>query len=381
MDFDWTEEQRLYRDEVVRFARAELAHDVISGDSEGTFFRDAWQKCADFGIQGLPVPEEYGGSDADALTIVSALEALGYGCADNGLIFSLNAQMWACELPIVRFGTEEQKRLYLPGLSDGSLIAAHGMTEPDSGSDAFSLRTTAEKRGDRYILNGSKTFVTNGPIADVFVIFATTDPGRGIMGLCAFLVPRDAPGLSVGRPLHKMGLRTSPMGELFLHECEVSESQLLGEPGSGVTVFNAAMQWERGCILACTVGTMERQLERCLSYARERKQFGRSIGSFQAVSHKIVDMKLRLEVARMMLYRFGWLVGGGRSTPLDSALTKLVLSECFVESSLDALQVHGGYGYMTEYELEREVRDAIGSRIYSGTSDMQRSIAAAHLGM
>jgi alkylation response protein AidB-like acyl-CoA dehydrogenase len=381
MDFDWTEEQRLYRDEVVRFARAELAHDVISGDSEGTFFRDAWQKCADFGIQGLPVPEEYGGSDADALTIVAALEALGYGCADNGLIFSLNAQMWACELPIVRFGTEEQKRLYLPGLSDGSLIAAHGMTEPDSGSDAFSLRTTAEKRGDRYILNGSKTFVTNGPIADVFVIFATTDPGRGIMGLCAFLVPRDAPGLSVGRPLHKMGLRTSPMGEVFLQECEVSESLLLGEPGSGVTVFNAAMQWERGCILACTVGTMERQLERCLSYARERKQFGRSIGSFQAVSHKIVDMKLRLEVARMMLYRFGWLVGGGRSTPLDSALTKLVLSECFVESSLDALQVHGGYGYMTEYELEREVRDAIGSRIYSGTSDMQRNIAAAHLGV
>jgi alkylation response protein AidB-like acyl-CoA dehydrogenase len=381
MDFDWTEEQRLYRDEVVRFARAELAHDVIEGDSKGTFFREAWRKCAEFGIQGLPVPEAYGGSDADALTIILALEALGYGCDDNGLIFSLNAQMWACELPIVKFGTEEQKERYLPGLCDGSLIAAHGMSEPDAGSDAFSLRTTAEKRGDRYILNGSKTFVTNGPIADVFVVFATTNPSRGMMGLCAFLVARDAPGLSVGNPLHKMGLRTSPMGELFFQECEVPESDVLGEPGAGLTVFNAAMQWERGCILACTVGTMERQLERSLAYARERKQFGRSIGSFQAVSHKLVDMKLRLEAARMMLYRFGWLADGGKATPLDSALTKLVLSEAFVESSLDALHVHGGYGYMAEYELEREVRDAIGSRIYSGTSDMQRNIVAAYLGI
>lgn len=381
MDFEWTEEQRLYREQVVRFAQRELAHDVVSGDLEGTFSRAAWERCANFGIQGLPVPEAYGGSGADALTTVMALEALGYGCADNGLIFSLNAQLWACEIPIIKFGMDDQKREYLPGLCDGSLIAAHGMSEPDAGSDAFSLRTTARKEGEHYILNGSKTFVTNGPLADVFVVFATMNRELGMMGLCAFLLTRDTPGVSVGPPLHKMGLRTSPMGELFLEDCEVPESQILGEPGGGAAVFNSAMQWERGCILACTVGTMERQLEKCLAYTRERKQFGRSIGSFQAISSKIVDMKLRLEVARALLYRFGWLLDSGKATALDSSLVKLLLSESFLQSSLDALQIHGGYGYMAEYEFERDVRDAIGSRIYSGTSEMQRNIAAQHLGL
>jgi hypothetical protein len=379
MDFQWTEEQRALRDGVVEFARAELSGDVISRDRDGIFPREAWQKCAAFGIQGLVVPTEYGGSGADVLTTVGALEALGYGCADNGLLFSLNAQMWACEIPIVTFGTDEQKRRDLPGLCDGSSIAAHAMSEPEAGSDALALTTSARKTDRGYVLNGSKTFVTNGPVADLFVVFANT--GKGIGGLCAFVVPKDAPGLSVGSPLHKMGLRTSPMSELFLEDCEVADDLMLGEPGAGMAVFGTAMQWERGCILACAVGTMERQLERCVAYARERKQFGQPIGSFQAVSHKIVDMKLRLEGARMMLYRFGWLLEADQATALDSALTKLHVSDSFVASSLDALQIHGGYGYMTEYELERETRDAIGSRIYSGTSEIQRRIAAVQLGL
>ena len=381
MDFEWTDEQRAYRNAVVGFAQAELSDGVRRRDEEHEFSFEAWKKCAAFGIQGLPVPEDYGGQGADATTVMLALEAFGYGCKDNGLIFALNAQMWACEIPLVRFGTDEQKRRYLPGLCDGSLIAAQGMTEPDSGSDAFSLATAAEKAEDHYVLNGRKTFVTNGPQADVFLVYATTDRSSGFAGLCVFIVDRETPGLSIGQPLHKMGLRTSPMSELFFDGCVVPADRMLGQPGAGMAIFNVAMQWERSCILASTVGTMQRQLERCIAHARERRQFGQPIGKFQAVSHRIADMKVRLETARLLPYRLGWLIDRGKSTALDAALAKLYLSECYLQSSLDALQIFGGYGYMSEYELEREVRDAIGSRIHSGTSDIQRNIIAGLLGL
>jgi alkylation response protein AidB-like acyl-CoA dehydrogenase len=310
-----------------------------------------------------------------------ALEALGYACTDNGLVFSLNAQMWACETPIVHFGSEEQKQRYLPGLCDGSILAAHGMSEPESGSDAFSLSTTATKTDGGYVLNGSKTFVTNAPEADLHVVFATIDRSLGFAGITGFLVDTGTPGISVGKPLSKMGLRTSPMGEVVLESCEVPDDAVLGEPGSGMAVFNTSMTWERSCILASTVGSMERQLERSIAYAQERKQYGQPIGRFQAVARMLVDMKVRLETARLLLYRLGWLLDSGRSAVLDSALVKLYLSESYVKSSLDALQVHGGYGYMTEYELEREVRDAVGSRLYSGTSEIQYTIAARSMGL
>jgi alkylation response protein AidB-like acyl-CoA dehydrogenase len=381
MDFTLTEEQRSLRESVIGFARDELNDDVAERDKTGTFSREAWRKCAELGLLGLPVPEEYGGAGADATTTIVALEALGYACTDNGLIFSLNAQMWACETPIVRFGTDEQKQQYLPGLCDGSLIAAHGMSEPGSGSDAFSLSTTARKNGGGYVLNGSKTFVTNAPESDLFLVFGTIDKELGFAGVTAFLIEKDTPGLTVGKPLSKMGLRTSPMSELFFDGCEVPPESLLGKPGGGMLVFDSSMTWERGCILASTIGTMERQLERSLAYAQERRQFGQPIGGFQAVSHKLVDMKLRLETARLLLYRLGWLLDQGQPTTLESALVKLYLSDCYVRSSLDALQVHGGYGYMTEYELEREVRDAIGSKLYSGTSELQYNVAARSMGL
>ncbi|MEX2556746.1 MAG: acyl-CoA dehydrogenase family protein [Actinomycetota bacterium] len=381
MDFELSEEQGVFRDEVIRFAQRELGEDLIDRDTDGAFDAKAWQRCAEFGIQGLPIPKEYGGQGADPLTVMLAMEALGYGCSDNGLLFSLNAQMWACEIPILRFGTEEQKQRYLPALCDGSMIAAHGMSEPGSGSDAFALSTKAELRGDRYVLNGSKTFVTNAPVAGVFVVFATTDKSLGFAGLCAFLLERGDPGLEVGEPIKKMGLRTSPMSELFFNDLEVPESRLLGKRGGGMALFTSAMEWERSCILASTVGSMERQLERSIVYARERKQYGQPIGKFQAISHRIVEMKLRLDTARLLLYRLGWSMGRGKASALDSALVKLHLSESFLASSMDALQIHGGYGYMTEYELEREVRDAFGSRLYSGTSDIQRNIAARMLGL
>ena len=381
MDFTFTEDQEAYAGDVRRFAQKELNADLIERDAEGTFSRDAWKRCADFGLQGLPVPEAYGGSEASPLTVMRAMEALGYGCSDNGLIFSLNAQMWAVETPIVHFGTDEQKQRYLPGLCDGSLIGAHAMSEPGSGSDAFALSTTATKTTDGWVLNGTKTFATNAPIADVFLVFATIDKARGFLGLCAFLIDRHTPGLTVGKSLHKMGLRTSPMAEVFIEDCHIPKANILGRAGLGMAVFNSSMEWERGCILASTVGAMQRQLERSVAHARERKQFGESIGHFQAISHKLVEMRLQVETSRLMLYRLGWLMEQGKSAALEAALTKLHLSESYVRTSLDALQIHGGYGYMTEYELEREVRDAIGSRLYSGTSEIQRNIIAGLMGL
>jgi alkylation response protein AidB-like acyl-CoA dehydrogenase len=381
MDFAPSAKQADLRESVVRFAKRELSDDVRARDARGEFSRELWRRCAVFGIQGLPVPETYGGSGEDALTTFLALEALGYGCLDGGLIFSLNAQIWSIAMPILRFGREDQKRRYLTALCDGSLIGGHAMTEPDTGSDAFAMRTAAVRRGDGYVLTGSKTFVSNAPVADFFLVFARTDPARGSFGLSAFLVDRAIPGVTLGRELHKMGLRTSPMAEVAFEGCEVPAAAMLGVPGGGMAIFNHSMDWERGGILACAVGTMERQVERCAAYARQRMQFGKPIGKFQAVAHRIVDMKLRFETARLLLHRLGWLKSTGKPTRIESAMVKMYLSECFLQSSLDAVQIFGGYGYMTEYELEREVRDAIGSRIYSGTSDIQRNIIAGGLGL
>lgn len=377
MDFSWTQEQSDYRESVIRFAEGELS----GGDGSSGWFRDAWQRCADFGIQGLPVAERYGGSGADNLTLVAALEALGYGCRDNGLIFSLNAQMWACQHPIEQFGTEDQKAKYLPRLCDGSIIGSHAMSEPDSGSDAFALKTTAGPRNDGFVLNGSKTFATNAPVADLFVVFARAPGTVGFTGLTAFLIERDTPGLSVSPPMKKMGLSTSPMGEVFLDECQVPATSALGRVGGGMPVFVSAMERERSLILASTVGTMERGLERSIGHAQERRQFGQAIAKNQAVSHRLVDMKLRLETARLLLYRLAWLMDNDLPAALDSSLVKLHLSEAFVASSLDALQLHGGYGYMEEYGLEADVRDALASKLYSGTSEIQRNLASRHMGL
>jgi hypothetical protein len=375
------EEQRSLQRSIIDFAQRELGHDLERRDRDGAFPREDWRKCAQLGLLGMPVPVEYGGLGLSATTIAAALEGLGYGCPDNGLIFSMGAHMWACETPIVQFGTEAQKRRWLPGLCDGSLIAAHGMTEPGSGSDAFSLRTTATRVDDGWLLNGSKTFVTNAPDSDLFIVFATTNESLGFAGLCAFALERGTPGLEIGPPFSKMGLRTAHLGELFLSDCRLPDDALLGEPGGGMAIFNSSMRWERSLILAAAVGTMRRQLERCVAYARERDQFGVPIGSFQAVSHPLAEMRLRLQTAHLMLYRVAALLDAGKATDTDAAMTKLHLSEALVQSSLAALQIHGGYGYVTESGLERDVRDALGSRIYSGTSEMQRNVIARHFGL
>ena len=381
MDFSWTEEQLGFKDAVIRFAQNELNDGLIERDRDGILSQENWRKCADFGILGLAIPEEYGGAGSDIMTAMLVMEGLGYGCRDNGLIFAMNAQMWSVQHPILSFGTEEQKRKYLPGLCSGELIGAHGMSEPDSGSDAYSLRTRAERVDGGYRLNGTKMFVTNAPVADLAVVFATIDPQKKMGGITAFLVEMGTPGFTVSRHLEKMGLRTSPMGELILQDCFLPTSSRLGPEGAGSGIFNDSMEWERSCILGSHVGAMERQLKLCIRYARERRQFGQPIGKFQSVANRIADMRVRLETARLLLYKVAWLKKMGKSAVMEAALAKLYLSECFVQSSLDAIRTLGGYGYMTEFEVERDMRDAIGGTLYSGTSDIQRMIIARLSGL
>jgi L-prolyl-PCP dehydrogenase len=381
MDFSWTEEQLKFKNAVVEFAQKELNQGLIERDRQGELARENWKKCAQMGILGLAIPEEYGGSGADILTTMLVMEGLGYGCRDNGLIFAMNAQMWSVQHPILTFGSDAQKQKYLPGLCSGDLIGAHAMSEPDSGSDAYSLRTRAKRVDDGYVLNGTKMFVTNAPVADVDLVFATVDPAKGSGGVTAFLLDKGTPGLKVSRNIEKMGLRTSPMGEIILEDCVVPVESRLGPEGAGSSIFNSSMEWERSCILGSHVGAMERQLEGCVSYARERRQFGQLIGKFQSVANRIAEMKVRLETARLLLYKVAWLKQRGKPAIMEAALAKLYLSECFVQSSLDAIRTYGGYGYMTEFEVERELRDAVGGTLYSGTSDIQRMIIARWLGL
>ena len=381
MDFSWSDQQRELLDAAGRFAKEQLDYDMIENDRNAVFNHEAWKKCAGFGIHGLLVSEEYGGLGQDPITTVAVLERLGYACRDNGLIFSINAHMWTAIIPLVYNGTEAQKKKFLPGLCDGSIIGGNAMSEPNSGSDAFNLGTTAVKKGNKYILNGSKIFVTNGPIADVLLVFAATDKAKGASGLSAFLVEKDSPGLDLSHKIEKMGVRTSPMGEVFFTDCEVPEENLLGKEGAGSWLFTRSMTWERGCILAAPVGTMQRLLETCIRYANERKQGGQSIGKYQQVATKIVEMKMRTENARHMLYKCAWAAGHRSAVYLEAAMAKLEISESWVKCCEDAIQIHGGYGYMVEYEIERELRDALGSKLYSGTSEIQRNIIASLLGL
>jgi hypothetical protein len=382
MDFSLTEEQQLLRENIIRFAHQALNEEVVQRDREQTFSRELWRKCGEIGIQGLPVPEEYGGSGQDPLSTAIALDALGYGCRDSGLVFSLCAHLLSCVVPLWRYGSDEQKRRYLPGLCDGTLIGVHAMTEPGSGSDAFALRTKAERDGQGFRINGTKMFISNGPIADVLIVFAMTDAAKGYYGgVTAFLVENGTPGFQASRKLEKMGLRTAPLGELVFEDVWVPAEAVVGEVGAGTTLFTHAMDWERICLFASHVGTMERLLEQAITYARSRTQFGQAIGKFQAIAHRIVDMKVQLEAARLLTYRAAWRLGRVRSVSVDASMAKLFVSESLVKAALGTVQIYGGYGYMTEYEVERALRDAVGSTIYSGTSEMQRNIIARWLGL
>jgi len=381
MDFAMTPEAQRWHDTAIEFAREELNDDVIGRDDRREFSRDGWHRCARFGLCALPVPKDYGGKGLGLPETIAAMEGMGFGCLDNGLIFAINAALWTVTLPLVKFGTDEQKRRFLPGICDGSIIGANAASEPDAGSDIFAMKATAERRGDDWILNGHKTWCTSAPIANLFTVYASIDPKKGIMGITAFLVPSDAPGLRVVREIPKMGLRTVPMGEVALEGCVVPDAMRLGREGRGAEVFAGSMEWERGAILASALGTMRRQLDRCLAHARSRRQFGHKIGEFQSVSNRIVDMAVRLETCRPLVHKIGWLKAQGKDATTEAAMAKLHVSECWVQNSLDAVRIFGASGYAADLGIERDLRDSVGSLIFSGTNDVQRMIIAKRMGL
>jgi alkylation response protein AidB-like acyl-CoA dehydrogenase len=376
-----TAEQQKLQDAAIEFARASLAGDMIGRDRDAHFDRDAWKHCAEFGVLGMPIPQELGGLGLGLSELLAVMEGLGYATRDQGLLFSLNAHLWTNSIPILVYGTDDQKQRYLPRLCDGTLIGANAASEPDAGSDVFAMRTRAVRAGDHYVLNGTKTFVTNAPVADLFVAYATVNPALGALGVTGFIVERDTPGLVISRKLDKMGLRTSPMAEVIFEDCRIPVAQRLGREGRGAEVFECSMEWERGCILASCLGVMRRQLEDCVAHARARKQFGKPIGKFQSVANRLVDMRVRLDTCRPLVYRIGTLKDTNRDATVQAAVAKLHVSDSFVKSSLDAVQVFGGYGYMTDQQVERDLRDSVGSTLYSGTSEIQRNIIARGLGL
>ena len=376
MNFSWNPEQTDFKDRIVAFAKAHLNNDIIGRDHNLYFSRALWKKCADFGIQGLSVPKKYGGkfNDIDLLTATLAMEGLGYGSEDNGLPFALNAQMWTVQLPLYEFGTEAQREKFLRPMVSGVKIGCHALTEPDAGSDVFSMKTHAEKVEGGYILNGQKRLITLGPEADIALVFVNTNPKVGKWGVTGFIVEKGTKGFKQGPNKSKMGLRTVPIGDLFFDDCFVPDENRLGKEGSGWAITTYSLEYDRCSILASQLGAMERQLEASIEFVKERKQFGKSISTFQSVSNRIADMKLRLETSRLLLYKVAWLKNEGDSAMLDAALLKLQLSESFIMSSMDTIRNHGGSGYLTEYGVERDLRDAVGGVLYAGTSDIQRNI-------
>lgn len=382
MDLTLSEDQKALRDAIVTFARNELSSGVVERDRQHGFARELWDKCGAMGLTGLPVPEDYGGSGLPPLTCAIALEALGYGATDAGLTFSVCAHLLACVVPVWKHGDEALKKRYLPDLCAGRLIAVNAMTEAQTGSDPFAMKTRADRDGNGFRVNGTKIFCSNGPVADVAVVYAMTDPDKGYHGgVTAFLVPTDTKGFSVGQVFEKMGLRTSPISELVFDDVFVPDENVIGRVGGGAPVFAESMDWERGLLGATHIGTMQRLLEDSIRYARTRKQFGQAISKNQAVSHKIADMKVRLEAARWLIYRAASDLGVSREASLQAAIAKLYVSEAYVQSARDGIQLMGGYGFMVESEVERIMRDALGSTIYSGTSEMQRNIIGRWLGL
>jgi alkylation response protein AidB-like acyl-CoA dehydrogenase len=379
MEFSWSDQQQRRYRACVEFAERELNEGLAERDAQERFARENWQKCALFGVLGWLMPEQYGGEGLDVVTTVRLLEGLGYGCRDNALTLGLNGQIWSVQMPLLHFGSEEQKARYLPALCSGKLLAAHGMTEDDSGSDAFSLRSKATKVSGGYLLNGRKNYIGLASVAGLSLVFASTRPEDGQWGVSAFLVESQSEGYHVNPPPPKLGLRTNPLGDIELHNCFVPEQNRLGPEGIGVSVFTHSMEWERAFVFASHVGAMARQLDDCVRYARNRKQFGQAIAGFQSVSNRLADMKLRLETSRLLLYRLAWMKENDEQAVADAAMAKLHISEAFLANSSDAMRIHGARGYMTEYEVERDLRDALGGVIYSGTSDIQRNIIASVL--
>jgi alkylation response protein AidB-like acyl-CoA dehydrogenase len=376
-----SEAQRERMGATYAFARERLTPGVREREASSRFDRALWNEAAAFGLAGLPIPEIWGGSGLDALDTMLVVEALGRGCEDGGLVFSLCAHMFASAVPIWRSKSSAHHDHYLRDIAAGTLICANGTTEPEAGSDVYAMKATARRHGDEYVLEGTKCFITNAPVADLFLLYAATDPERGFLGISAFVVPRDTPGLRVTEEREKTGLRTSPWGTIYLEECRVPVGARLGPEGAGASLFRESMIWERACLFAYYVGAMERVLARCVEHARTRTQFKQPIGAFQSISNRIVDMKLRLEASRLLLYRAGELHRAGKRCEEAVALSKLYISEAAVQSGLDAIQIFGGMGMSPDNGIDALLRDAVPSRVFSGSSELQRAIVARTLGL
>ena len=296
VDFDWTPEQKALYDQAVEFGQKRMNHDLARNDREEIFPRDKWQACAEMGIFGLPVPEEYGGLGQNALTCARTMEGLGYGSRDLGFFLAIGAHVWAVEMPILLYGSDELKQKYLPKLASGEWVGCHAMSEPGSGSDAMSMNTRADLDGEEYVLNGRKTFATNAPEADLFVTFATVNKKMGFAAVTAFVVERNTPGVSVEKRVEKMGSHTAPMADVVFEDVRIPMGNRIGKANLGWKIFNRIMQWERGLILAPYLGAMQRQVEDCVRYANQRRQFGKPLAAYQAVTDKIVEMQFGLEI-------------------------------------------------------------------------------------
>jgi alkylation response protein AidB-like acyl-CoA dehydrogenase len=377
---DWSGEQHELLAGLARWCEA-LSADHVERDADAAFPWDKWKLVRECGILRLPFEQEWGGLGQDLMTTMYLLEGLGRGCRDGGLNFAVSTHMVSVGIPLQRYGSADLKRRFMPRVCAGDTIGAHAVTEPDGGSDALHMRTRATRDGDEFVLDGSKTFVSNGPVAGVFVVYARTHPRGGPLGTTALLVERDTPGFTIGQPIPKMGLRTAPLCELYFDGCRVPAGNAVGRPGGGFLVLDHVMKWEILCSFAINLGEMQHRLDQCVDYAQQRVQFGAPIGSYQAVSHKIADMKIGVETTRKWLYDTAGKLARGENVTVDMAITKLVASEQNLSSALAAVQIHGGNGYMAEYGVEKDLRNAVAGTIYSGTSEIQRNRIAKMLGV
>ena len=377
MDFRLTDEQRMFRESVYRFAKEEIAPLCEEADLNGEFSFEVWKKLGSMGLLGLPFAEELGGSGADIVSCCLSGEALGHAGVDGGHLLALGAHTYLCAATLNHFATDAQKKKYIPKLSSGEWIGCMGLTEPGAGSDAASMRTTAVKKGDKYILNGSKTFITNAPISQVMVVYASLDKSRKHEGITAFIVERDYPGFSTGQPFHKMGCKCSTTSEVFFEDCEVPLENCLGGEYKGWQMALSSVEWDRCTLLAPFLGSAMFALDECAKYANDRVQFNKSIREFQAIQHRIANMRLFIEASKLAIYRVASSKDNGQLlNPLLAAVNKMYVGDQGCNMATDAVMIHGGYGFMHEYPVERNYRDARLGTIGGGTSDIMRMIVS-----
>jgi L-prolyl-PCP dehydrogenase len=377
---EWTDEQKALRKSLNQYFEA-LNAGHLEDDAASRFNRDKWELIRRSDVLRIPFDPQWGGLGHDLLTLVYVLENLGYGCRDTGLLFAAATQVVSAAVPLQKFGSDELKERYLARLIDGEILSAHAISEPDAGSDATAMTTTAIEDGDAFVLDGKKIWITSGPLADIVTVYAKTSADSGAAGITAFLVPTDTPGFTVGEPIEKLGLNTCPFCELQFNEVRVPRENMLGKPGAGFFILEHVMNYEILCIFMMMAGEMQERLERCIKWAKTRKAFGQSIGSNQYIAGKIVDMKIGVETSRKHLYDTARRFARGRNVTTEISMAKLITSEANVASALSAIQIFGARGYTREYGLEKGLRDAIGAPIYSGTNETQRVRIASMLGL